>query len=180
MPKGRARFYVWVGAFVVILALGYFGLRPVAKAPRTVGVQVGQIAPDFTLPTLNGGRIHLRALRGHPVMLNFFASWCVPCQEEAPELERVSRVVPGLRLVGVDLYGSEVALKPVQDFVAKFHLTYPLALDANNTVANRYQVAFAPTTFFIDSQGVIQEVQSARLTQGDIRQALERIGARLP
>lgn len=180
MLKGRRRFYVWVLALVAALVLLRVGLSPVGSAPRTVGVQVGQIAPDFTLQSLSGAKVRLWSLRGHPVMLNFFASWCVPCNEEAPELEQVARTAKGLHLIGVDMTGSEVSLKAVQNFVNKYHLSYPLLLDMNNVVSNTYEIAYAPTTFFIDRQGVIANVQSVRLTAGDIRQQLGRIGVRLP
>lgn len=178
MRKGRRRFFVWVAVLLALLALAYKGLQPVQTAPRTVGVEVGQIAPDFTLTTLSGSRVRLWSLRGQPVMVNFFASWCVPCNEEAPELESVARTTHGLRLLGVDLLGSEVSIQAVRDFVHRHGITYPVLLDANNNVSNQYQVAFAPTTYFIDRQGVIQDVETVRLTAGDIRQALAKIGVR--
>lgn len=171
---------MWVIALVAALVLLKVGLSPVGSAPRTIGVQIGQIAPDFTLQTLSGARVRLWSLRGHPVMLNFFASWCVPCNEEAPELAKVGRTARGLHLIGVDMTGSEASLKAVQNFVTKYHLPYPVLLDLNNVVSNKYEITYAPTTYFINRQGVIMNVQSVRLTAGDIRQQLGRMGVVLP
>lgn len=165
-----------VAALVALAVLGYLGLRPVQEAPLTVGVHVGQIAPDFTLPTLSGGKVHLRQLRGHPVWLNFFASWCPPCKAEAPNIEAAARNNPKLEIIGMNLTGSEVSLNDVRGFVRKFHLTYPVAIDQNNAVANRYQVQVIPTSFFIDAHGVIRDVYTGALLPGMIRSALAKAG----
>ena len=167
----------WLIPLLVILAaLGYFGLRPVPKLPLTIGVGVGQIAPNFTLPTLGGGTIRLWKLRGHPVWLNFFASWCPACRREAPTIERIARGNPGLRIIGMDLAGSEVSLQSVRDFVAKYRLTYPVAIDQGNAVANRYEVDVIPVSMFIDSRGVIRTVDTGQMLPAMVRSALRTVG----
>ncbi|MDA8345505.1 MAG: TlpA disulfide reductase family protein [Thermaerobacter sp.] len=163
--------------FAALLAIGFLGLRPVPSAPKTVGIQVGQIAPDWKLPRLDGhGSIRLASLRGQPVWVNFFASWCPPCNAEAPGIAKVAAQNPGLKVIGVDLTASEKSTGDVQAFVKKYHIGFPVVLDTQNSVANRYQVQFIPTSFFIDRQGVIQAVVQSPVVKTMIPQYLAKIG----
>lgn len=164
-------------AVLVVIGLLFWGLRPVPKAPLTVGTQVGQLAPDFSLQRLDGkGALRLWSLRGHPVWLNFFASWCPPCNAEAPDLAQTARQSPGLDLVGIDLTASETSVAKVQAFVQQYDLGYPVLLDTQNAVANRYGVQAIPTSFFIDRQGVIRAEVSMPLYPALIEKYLRKIG----
>lgn len=173
------RYRVAFGAFfavLVVVGLLVWGLRPVPRAPLTVGTQVGQLAPDFKLQRLDGnGSIRLWSLRGHPVWINFFASWCPPCQAEAPDLAATAQHSPGLYVVGIDLTGSETAITNVDAFVRRYGIGYPVLLDPNNVVANRFGVQYIPTSFFVDSQGVIQAEVSLPLYPALIRKYLRKI-----
>jgi peroxiredoxin len=163
--------------FAALLIIGYFGLRPVPSAPRTVGIQVGQIAPNWTLPRLDGkGSIKLDSLRGHPVWVNFFASWCPPCNAEAPGLAKFAAKNPGIDIVGVDLTASEKSQSAIEAFVKKYDIPFPIVLDKQNAVANRYQVAFIPTSFFIDANGVIQAVVQNPIPETSIAKYVKKIG----
>ncbi len=162
---------------LVVIGLLVWGLRPLPRAPLTVGTQVGQIAPDFTLARLDGkGSVRLWSLRGRPVWLNFFASWCPPCNAEAYNLAQTAKHSPGLDVVGVDLTASESSLAKVQDFVAHYGIAYPVLLDRDSSVANRYGVQAIPTSFFIDRQGVIRAEVSLPLYPALIAKYLRKIG----
>ena len=164
-------------AVLVVLGLLYWGLSPAPRAPLTVGTQVGQIAPDFTLQRLDGkGSVRLLSLRGHPVWINFFASWCSPCRAEAHDLGQTARKSPGLDLVGIDLTASETSLAKVQGFVQQFDIGYPILLDTDGAVANRYGVQAIPTSFFIDRQGIIRAAVSLPLYPALIDKYLRKIG----
>jgi cytochrome c biogenesis protein CcmG/thiol:disulfide interchange protein DsbE len=138
------------------------GSSPAAGVPTTVGsptdrrkARVGSPAPDFTLPTAGGATVRLSALLGHPVVLVFFASWCHPCEEELPVLQRVADADGGrLRVVGVsfrDLRSDSV------DFVKRLRVTFPAGLDDPGApVAQRYGVRGIPQTVFIDARGVVR------------------------
>lgn len=119
----------------------------------------GFTAPDFTLDLLGGGEVTLSVLRGRPVVLNIWATWCGPCREEMPAIEKVYRSYEelGLVVIGLNLT-SQDSERAVSDFVRELDLTFPIALDRDGSVGNRYQLMGLPTTFFIDSQGVIQSV----------------------
>ena len=164
-------------AVLIVLGLLYWGLRPAPQAPLTVGTQVGQIAPDFTLQRLDGkGSVHLWSLRGRPVWINFFASWCPPCQAEAYDLGQTARKSPGLDLVGIDLTADETSIAKVQAFVQQFGIGYPVLLDTEGAVANRYGVQAIPTSFFIDRQGIIRAEVSLPLYPALIDKYLRKIG----
>ncbi len=165
-----------VVVLIAAVALIHWGLRPVPKAPLTVGTQVGQVAPDFTLPRLDGkGSVRLWALRGKPVWVNFFASWCPPCNAEAYDLAQTAKKSPGLDVIGVDLTASESSLAKVDAFVTQYGIAYPVLLDENNTVANRYGIQAIPTSFFIDRQGVIRAAVSMPLYPALIKKYLRKI-----
>jgi cytochrome c biogenesis protein CcmG/thiol:disulfide interchange protein DsbE len=132
-----------------LLALFAWGqlTHSTTKAPK-----VGGPAPGFALHGLGGGNVSLAALRGHPVIVNFWATWCEPCKRESAELQQTyeryrSR---GLVVVGVDtsdLTGDAKA------FVRKYGLTYPIARDKGTKTAVAYGVLQVPETFFVDRRG---------------------------
>ena len=134
---------------------------------------VGHPAPDFKLTTVTGETVALSALRGKSVVLNFWATWCPPCRAELPELQAASQRYAGqLDIIGVN------QAEPVADvtaFAQQFGLTFPIPLDANADVSRRYAVRSLPTTFFIDRNGVIRQIQSGPLTEATLAQALKKI-----
>ncbi len=120
--------------------------------------QVGSPAPDFTLKTLDGAAITLSQLRGHPVLINFWASWCVACRAEAPDLERLYSKYRGHGLVvlGVNITQQDT-LADARQFVASYKLTFPIPLDDQGSVMAAYRVPGLPTSYFIDRSGVIRD-----------------------
>jgi protein SCO1/2 len=137
--------------------------------------QVGAAAPDFTLPSLNGGSVHLRQFRGKVILLNFWATWCGPCRSELPRLERAYRRFArhGLIVIGVD---QQEIRSAVRDFVITHHVTYPIALDQNGTVAYEYQLQGIPTSFFIDRQGVIRFIALGSVSTKLLQTQLKELG----
>ncbi len=131
----------------------------VAQAGPPPSPKEGFTAPDFTLDLLGGGEVTLSELRGNPVVLNIWATWCGPCREEMPAIEKVYRSYKelGLTVIGLNLT-SQDSEQAVSDFVQELELTFPIALDRDGSVGNRYQLMGLPTTYFIDNQGVIQSV----------------------
>ena len=127
------------------------GLPPNPKA--------GFVAPDFTLDTLNGGQLTLSELRGQAVVLNIWASWCVPCREEIPAIEKVYQHYKdsGLVVVGLNLTSQDSEID-VTAFVQELGLTFPIVLDRDGSVIARYQLFGLPSTYFIDQSGIIRSV----------------------
>ncbi len=118
-------------------------------------------APDFTLPRLDGDeKLRLAAFAGKPRVVNFWASWCGPCRDEAPLLQDAARQYRGrLVVIGVDYQDFA---GDARNFVRKFGLTYPIGRDGNGSLLARWGVTGAPESFFIDRAGrVVAHVPGA-------------------
>ena len=116
---------------------------------------VGSPAPAFALPRLDGpGVVSLASLRGHPVVLNFWASWCGPCKTEAPALERDSRRYRdrGVRFVGVD---DNDLPSDARRFVSVHGLTFPMLKDGSGDVTRNYGISQLPETYVLDASGEV-------------------------
>jgi cytochrome c biogenesis protein CcmG, thiol:disulfide interchange protein DsbE len=148
--------------------------RRAAKAPafELPVLQQGSLGPltDELRPALVDGQLALRELRGIPVVLNFWASWCPPCRSEAPRLERTWR---SLRARGIVMLGLNMQdlTGDARDFMREFRLSYPNVRDRSDDVAVDWGVAALPETFFIDARGrvvghVIGAVSDPQLRAG--------------
>lgn len=137
-------------------------------------VSGGVQAPAFELATADGKRVSLAALRGQVVLLNFWATWCPPCREEMPSMERLHQEfkAQGLAVLAVNIQESP---KQVARFMRDFRLTFPALLDVDATIAGRYGVRGLPSTYLIDRTGrVVGQVVGARDWAGPAAKALAR------
>ncbi len=127
------------------------GLIP---APRK-----GFLAPDFTLETISGKTYTLSTLRGNVVIVNLWASWCIPCREEMPAIQRVYEEYKdrGLAVLAVNSTVQD-EVTAVDAFVAEFGLTFPVLMDYDGAVSRLYHLVALPTTYFIGRDGVIRKV----------------------
>ncbi len=141
------RLLVAVPALVLVGLIAYGTLTRV-EPPGAAGTD----APAFELPTLDGSTLSSEDLEGQPVVLNFFASWCVPCREEAPLLEKLWREHrdDGIRFVGVNVQDNELGAAA---FVKEFGISYPVVLDPGDELGSQLDVVGLPQTFFIDDEG---------------------------
>jgi cytochrome c biogenesis protein CcmG/thiol:disulfide interchange protein DsbE len=119
----------------------------------------GFLAPDFELTTLEGETIRLSGLRGKAVLVNFWASWCPPCRSEMPAMQQIyTEYGPdGFVILAINSTHQD-RLTDVQSFVTERSLTFPILLDHAGQVSADYQIRSLPTSFFIDSDGIIREV----------------------
>jgi peroxiredoxin len=137
---------------------------------------VGQFAPDFDLPvvsnapTLEGSTasLSLRSLRGHPVVLDFWATWCPPCRAEVPVLEAASR---GWHAAGIVLVGVNTDAPDQGDphaFATVHGLSYPIVQDASGRVANAFGVDTLPTLVVVSAEGRVMAVRTGALDEGEL------------
>ncbi len=135
---------------------------------------VGSRAPDFTLATLDGESIHLEALRGRPVLLNFWASWCGPCELEMPDIQaRADRWEGQLFVLGINYDEPQT---DAQAFVDRMGITFPILLDEGKRVSRQYLVQGLPTTVILDSGGVVRIRHVGLLTGDQLDQYLTEVG----
>jgi peroxiredoxin len=135
---------------------------------------VGSAAPDVDLVTLDGKHFSFSRYRGKPVWVNFFATWCPPCKEELPEIERrfVSQQARGLVVLGVDQQEKTAQVKP---FITRFGLRYPVVIDASGQGAITYDLIALPTSVFIDRSGVVRFIEVGEMSPPLMDAALAKI-----
>lgn len=176
----KRRFLALLGAVTLLLsAVGLVwqvGLPDSADSvagEKVEAPRVGALAPAFTSITLEGQEIALQDARGYPVILNFWATWCKPCEAEMPLLDTVHQA-------GVTVIGLNVGLeqeKIVRQWVAEAALTFPIVIDdSGRTLETQYQIRVMPTTFFVDKQGIIRHIVYGALEEDSLRKGLNAIG----
>ncbi|WP_010648804.1 peroxiredoxin family protein [Oceanobacillus massiliensis] len=119
-----------------------------------IGLEVGNKAPDFQLDTLSGDSVKLSDFRGHRVMINFWATWCPPCRAEMPDMEKFHQD-KDIVILAVNLTNSESTVEDIENFADEYKLTFPVLMDSNLDVANLYAIQPIPTTYMVDSNGLI-------------------------
>jgi cytochrome c biogenesis protein CcmG/thiol:disulfide interchange protein DsbE len=134
----------------------------------------GTPAPALRLPGLDGGQVDLAALRGRPVVVNFWASWCDPCVREFPLLRQAAAThrPDRLAVVGVLSGDTPAAARP---FVRRLDATWPMALDPNTTTATTWGAIGLPHTYFIRPDGTLASHQLGELTQASLDRQLAQI-----
>jgi len=146
-----------IAALVIVGFLGLLVWGMLNKEPITglSGVtMVNRPAPDFTLTTFKGTTISLENLRGKPVVINYWASWCPPCRVEAPLLERTWRAYKkrGLIFIGVNIQDRK---EDALNYIREFNITYPNGPDPTGEIAIDYGVSGLPVTFFVSRKGEV-------------------------
>ena len=152
---GGAFIILAITGFVGLMAIGLMNQSPVTEMSGSTRAQ--KPAPDFTLTLFDGGELTLSRYRGQPVVINFWASWCPPCREEAPLLERKWKEYKdqGVLFVGIDLQETHA---DGAAYVSEFGITYPNGLDTAGRITVDYGVIGLPVTFFITRQGVVERL----------------------
>lgn len=112
-------------------------------------------AQDFTLTTLQGEQVTLSDYKGKIVLLNFWASWCEPCKEEMPDMQRFSEKNPDIAVLAVNLTSMDLGIDDVKQFVHYFGITFPILLDEADVVGQQYNILTIPTSYIIDPEGGI-------------------------
>ncbi|MCI0647960.1 MAG: TlpA family protein disulfide reductase [Chloroflexi bacterium] len=176
---------VWLGALAILGLLGYALLTGAGQPDRASGViinnQVATLAlldrpaPDFSLTLFDTGEtLRLSDLRGKVVVLNFWASWCPPCRQEAPTFEKVWQRYRerGVVFVGVDIWDTD---EDAAKFLREFGLTYPTGPDRTGEIGIDYGLTGLPETYFITRDGMIAQKAIGIVQEETLGQAIETL-----
>ena len=160
--------------FILVLTSMYLVLKNRASQndPSAVPAQVNFPAPELTLTDIQGVARSLADYRGQVVLVNLWATWCPPCREEMPAIEKMYTEYKdeGFVVLAIDMtYQDDVTA--VQPFVEKYGLSFPVLLDETGTVGKAYQLKSLPSSYFINRDGIINEV----VIGGPMSEALLRI-----
>ncbi|HEY3424069.1 MAG TPA: TlpA disulfide reductase family protein [Negativicutes bacterium] len=165
-----------MGAVVIIMmSIGLWYLGTPDKAELKVnssetGIFVGKVSPAFTLEGLDG-QVRSIGKAGRITVINFWATWCPPCREEMPELNKFAQN----NKETVDFYAVNLQepVEKVSDFMAKSNYTLPVLLDKDGEVGKKFKIKSIPTTIIVDKQGVIRYRNSGALTASELESILK-------
>jgi len=163
-----------VSAVAPLLVLAAWGALLLARPAVPLLARVGEPAPAFVLADLDGNPVSLADLRGRPVIVNFWASWCGPCVEEFPLLKSAVAEHQADRLAVVGIVFRDRS-EAARDFMARMGATWPAAMDPGDAIATRYGIIGPPDTFFIDRDGVVVSRQLGQLRAADLERGLALI-----
>jgi len=121
-------------------------------------LEVGGLAPNFDLRTIQGKSAQLDDYEGKPVLINFWATWCPPCRAEMPEIEEFyEKYKNDVVVLGINLTQTEASIDGVKAFVNEYNATFPVLLDEEMNVSTLYKVQGYPTSYFVDGKGIIRQ-----------------------
>lgn len=162
--------------FITVIAIGLLVLRAVGNPSEGGPGDLGGIAPEVVLHAFDGGRWILSdhlASDGRPVVLNLWASWCIPCRDEIPELSAFAAANPSVAVVGVAVNDTEDEARALAD---ELEPTYLVGMDGTGRLRDRYPSPGMPFTVLIDAQGVIRWSYAGGVTANQLSQAVASLG----
>jgi thiol-disulfide isomerase/thioredoxin len=174
MTKKLANLTLWFFVLGLFVVAGLLLLRDFRVFREEAQTQpIGKTAPDALVSTLAGNSLALSSFRGHPVWLNFFATWCPPCKAEMPQIEQRYRNLQRdqLQVIGID---QEETPQLVARFVKPLSITFPIVIDEGQAAAT-YSVFALPTSVFIDSRGVVQAMHVGQMTPAQMDTDIRKI-----
>jgi cytochrome c biogenesis protein CcmG/thiol:disulfide interchange protein DsbE len=168
IPWGQIAIFALVLGLLALVAFQMRRNGPLAAGP----VGAGEMAPPFEITTFDGQTLKLADLRGQVVVVNFWASWCIPCEQEAAELENTWRRYKdkGVVFIGVDYVDTETAAKA---FMQRFDITYPNGPDLGTRISQAYRIKGVPETYVVDKTGRLAFVKIGPFQQGEMAGVIE-------
>lgn len=174
MDKKKKRFYMRTIILALMVVAIVFTIYTNLTKERTALIQVGDDAPDFALVDMNGEKHQLSDYKGQGVFLNFWGTWCKPCEREFPIMDEQYQVYKdkGLEILAVNVGESDFS---VQKFVDRKGLSFPVLIDHNKSVMETYKINPLPTTLLINPEGKIEKVITGEMSEEMIKEYMEQI-----
>lgn len=136
------------------------------------GVHVGERAPNFQLQLDDGRTLTIEDLRGRPLLINHWATWCGPCRLEMPEIMKAARANPEMIVLAVNMMQARSQIEP---FAAEFDMDIPIVIDPVGSVRDLYAVRGLPTTILVDREGIISAIWAGLLTEAKLEEMLKTL-----
>jgi thiol-disulfide isomerase/thioredoxin len=174
--KGKLVLLGTAGLLVsLVLGGSFFLVKPSEElaAANQPAVNAGSTLPEFFLTDLTGEPHSPASLTGKPAVINFWATWCKPCEIEMPLLQALAEKYPQVAVIGINSGETEEVIRP---FLVKYDITFPVWLDTGSTITDRLKIIGLPTTYFIDADGIIQAVHLGQLTPDLMNAYLSLLG----
>lgn len=174
MDKKKRRLWMRTVILLLLGAAVVFALYTNLTKDNKDQLQIGSEAPNFILTDMHGKQHKLSDYKGQGVLLNFWGTWCKPCEYEMPYMEKQYQVYKnqGVQILAVNVGESEYA---VNSFISKHNLSFPVMIDNGQEVQAAYDVDPLPITFLINKEGKIVDMVTGSQTENDIHQLMERI-----
>ena|SRR5579859_3058504 len=171
------RWGIRLGILCVMVGILGVGLLVAAPRDRTAPTApvIGKLAPPFQLVSETGRRVSLEQFRGRPVLISFFATWCVPCRQELPMISRVYKTKSHrFAVLAVDDYGESAG--DIAQFTRSLHLSFAPLVDPGQAVKREYRTIARPESFWVDAKGMVRAIDF-ELDAGTVLRRLHQLGA---
>lgn len=174
MDKKQKRFYMRFVLLILMVGVIIFTIYSNLSKEKNSVLQVGDEAPDFVLTDMNGEKHQLSEYKGQGVFLNFWGTWCKPCEREFPLMDKQYQEVKdqGLQILAVNIGESDFV---VQKYIDRKGLTFPVLIDDNKSVMETYNINPLPTTILINPEGKIEKIITGEMSEESIKQYMEQI-----
>lgn len=174
MDKKRRRLFMRLIILVIMAGAIFFTVYNSFTKEKKAVLQVGDAAPNFELVDMNGETHNLSEYRGQGVFLNFWGTWCKPCEREFPVIDKYYQEYKdeGVQVLAVNIAESDFV---VQNYIDRKGLSFPVLIDKNKAVMEAYNINPLPTTFLINPEGEIEKIITGEMTDESILSYMNQI-----
>nr|WP_054550204.1 thiol-disulfide oxidoreductase ResA [Lysinibacillus sphaericus] len=174
MDKKKRRFLMRSIILIVLFGAIFFTVYTTLTQDKNEVLKIGDDAPNFTLVDMHGDKHNLEEYKGQGVFLNFWGTWCKPCEREFPIIDRYYNDYKekGIQVLAINIAESDFV---VQNYIDRKGLTFPVLIDKNKSVMEAYNINPLPTTMLINSEGKIEKIITGEMKEQDIKNYMELI-----